>query len=380
MIGLIVLASMTAFSPRPEFREAPGSPFKVGSQAGRLVTGDVNGDGFLDIVLACGACCGQKPAADAGHVAVLLNDGRGSFRLAADPIKIGPTALRVALADFNRDGALDIACIEHGTYDVHILLGDGKGGFSRKPGRLVSREGTRPHSHDIVAADLNGDGAADLAVTNADDNTVSVVLNDGSGGFRPASGSPFGAGRHPYEGLTAGDLTGDGVPDLAVTNLMGRAVAVLRNDGKGSFSMAPGFPVGVGERPGFLAAGDVNGDGRADLLVSHDDVGLVHVLVADAEFRYRSAGAPCRQDEPVWGLAVADMDGDGVGDAVLAGPRGNIHVLRSDGQGGLGPRRVTLKAGQDPCYVVAADFNKDGKPDLASSNYKSGDVTVWLGK
>jgi hypothetical protein len=312
-------------------------------------------------------------------VAVLLNDTKGGFA-PVRATKVGPTALRVAIADFNADKHPDVACIEHDSYDIHILHGDGKGSFTKSPTTLESRVGTRPHSHDILATDLNADGFPDLAVTNADDNTISVLL--GSGGlFTTAPGSPFAAGSHPYEGLCAADFNADGKPDLAVTNLMGNAVAVLHNDGKSGFTMAPGFPVRVGERPGYCAAGDLNADGRADLLATHDDVGMVDILLADTEGRCQpTPTSPLKQPDPVWGVTIADMDGDGTKDAVLAGLRGHVHVFRNDGKGNLGPERVTLKAGKGTCYAIACDFNKDGKMDIAASNYDSGDVSVWLAK
>ncbi|HYE61092.1 MAG TPA: VCBS repeat-containing protein [Phycisphaerales bacterium] len=382
LTSLVALALVAAnHTSKPQFVEAPGSPFPVGPQAGRLVSADVNGDTFKDIVLACGACCGQKHDANAGHVAVLLNNGKGSFSAAGHNVKVGPTALRVAVADLNGDRHADIACIEHDTYNVHLLWGDGKGAFTKSDVTVKSRDGTRPHSHDIVAADLNADGRADLAVTNANDNTISVLLSNGGGAFSPAKGSPFAAGRHPYEGLTAADFNADGRPDLAVTNLQGNAVAVLHNDGHGAFTMARGFPITLGERPGYVCAGDLNADGRADLLVSHDDVGMIDVLLAQPDGTHKPAkNSPLTLDVPVWGIDIADMDADGTNDAVLAGLRGHILILRGNGHGQLGPERVELKAGKAPCYAIAADFNNDGKMDVASSNYKSGDVTVWLGK
>src|SRR5262245_31576413 len=77
-----VSAECSTQASKPKWTPAPGGPVKVGPQAGKMSVGDINGDGNLDIAVACGACCGDKHCADGGHIAVLLGDGKGGLALA----------------------------------------------------------------------------------------------------------------------------------------------------------------------------------------------------------------------------------------------------------------------------------------------------------
>ncbi len=389
--GITTLASPTpvtwsdegAEDSRVQFVAADGSPVWVGPMAGRPAVGDCNGDGSLDIVVACGTCCGDKADPRAGHLVVLLGDGRGGFKPAVgSPIKIGSSVRKVALGDVNRDGKLDAVAAEHDSYFVTVLLGDGRGGFRAAPGSpFKTSNGSRAHTHDVVLGDVNGDGHPDILTTNVNDNSVSVLLGDGKGVFMQAPASPVQVGRGPYDSLVLRDLDGDGKPDLVTPNIGGNILDVLRGDGKGGFTRIPGAPFPGAERPGYVAAADINKDGKPDLLATHDDVGLLTVLLDDGEGSYRhAAGSPLRLSAAAWGFDVADLDGDANLDLAM-GVMGNASplVLLGDGKGGFKEQeRVKLVAGQRPEYVVLADLNRDGRLDLAVGNYGSGDVSIFL--
>src|SRR5262249_10383301 len=155
--------------------------------------------------------------------------------------------LKLALGRIDGDRHLDLLVAAHDTYAVHVLLGDGRGGFQSAPGSPVrAGEGTRPHTHDLVAGDGNGDRRPDAVTVNADDNNVSVLLGDGTGRFAPSRGSPFAAGRVPYEGVVLQDLDGDHDLDIVVINAGGQAATALLGDGRGGFATAPGSPIPLG--------------------------------------------------------------------------------------------------------------------------------------
>ncbi len=365
------------------FEASPVSPVYVGPMAGRPAVADCNGDGNPDIVVACGTCCGSSPDPRSGHIVVLLGDGTGGFQRAEGlPVKVAPSVRKVALGDLNGDGTMDVVAAEHDSYDVTVLLGDGHGGF--RPGsRIAAGSGPRPHTHDIALADVNADGRLDVITTSANDNAIPVLLGDGRGGFAPAPGSPFATGRHPYDGISVRDFNGDGFTDIAAPLLGAGKIGLLWGDGRGGFVSAADARYPVGERPGYTAAGDVNGDGYTDVLATHDDVGMVDVLLGGPAGKFRFAeGSPVRLTSAVWGIDLGDVDGDGDLDAALGAMMGGDPVvLLGDGRGGfVEARGAVTGSGQSPNYTTLADLDRDGRLDLVTGNYASGDVSIYLSR
>ncbi len=118
--------------------------------------------------------------------------------------------------------------------------------FTAAPGSPFS-VGTDPHI--AAVGDFNGDGKLDLAVTNANDNTLSILLGNGSGGFTPAPGSPITVGTGPLS-VATGDFTSDGNLDLAVANFTNDNLTILQGDGHGGFTPAAGSPITTGSVTG----------------------------------------------------------------------------------------------------------------------------------
>jgi hypothetical protein len=392
-LGFAALACATSSARtnglKPPTFKAEAGPIRVGPMAGEPATGDCNNDGFTDLVVPCGTCCGSTPSPLSGHVQVLLGNGRGQFAAApGSPIKIGSSARKVALGDANRDRNLDIFVAQHDSYDVVILLGDGRGGFKPAPSSpVVAASGPqvhpRAHTHDIAAADLNRDGNIDILTTNANDNSVSVLLGDGSARFAPAEGSPFRAGQHPYDVVAACDVNSDGKLDILTPNLKGNAIMSMLGDGKGGFQKAASGPFPAQTRPGYIAVADLNGDEKPDVIATHDDYPLVVVLLGDGAGGFKpTADSPLRPSFAVWGVATGDVNGDHLVDLVC-GSQGNegVAILLGDGKGGFEEARSqSLPAGEFSGYVALADFDKDGKLDIAAASYGSGEVTVFMNR
>jgi uncharacterized protein (TIGR03437 family) len=211
-LWLCTSVTVPAYSHR-----APAAVSQSVETLGFITTADFNGDGKLDLAVA---------DIDSGSVTVFLGDGSGGFSPApGSPFPVGTTPVSIAVGDFGGDGKLDLAVANAGSANVTLLLGDGKGGFSPAPASPFA-VGSGPRS--LVAADFNGDGALDIAIANSMDGTVSVLLGDGMGGFAPCTGSPFAAGNNPLS-VAAADFNGDGKPDVAVANQAGNNVTVLLN-------------------------------------------------------------------------------------------------------------------------------------------------------
>jgi FG-GAP-like repeat/FG-GAP repeat len=358
-------------SPSPLFAPAPGSPIAVAGGPGNLEVGDVNNDGRPDLVVTGGAL----------PVVVLLGDGKGGFRPAAgSPPDVKGT--ETALGDVNGDGRLDLALAHHDSYAVTVLLGDGKGGFAPAPGSPVaSKDGQHPHTHGLALADVNGDGKLDLLTANDDEGDIAVLLGDGKGGFKRSAGSPFPVGPYPYP-IAVGDVNGDGKPDIVAPNVRSKGtVTVLLGDGRGGFRPAPASPITTADRPYFVALGDVNGDGKPDVIVTHDDSNLLSVLLGDGKGGFAAApGSPIDLGSRAFGVVVADVNRDGKADLVTAAGEG-VRVLLGDGRGAFRPAPGSpYPAGKGVWRLAVADLNGDGKPDVAATGFESNSVTILLGQ
>ncbi len=198
---------------------AAGDLYSGGFSAAAAV-GDFNADGKLDVAVASGSV--HASSSQGSGVTVSLGNGDGTFTLASgSPIPLGNSLSAIVTADFNGDGKLDCAVTDSGGNTVLILLGNGDGTFGTPTTIPV---GTQPNA--IVAGDFNNDGKLDLAVANYVDGTVTLLLGTGDGTFTPSSGSPYMAGRGPYQ-IVAADFNGDGKLDLAVVNLADGTVSIL---------------------------------------------------------------------------------------------------------------------------------------------------------
>jgi hypothetical protein len=227
----------------------------------------------------------------------------------------------------------------------------------------------------MAAGDVNGDGWPDLVVANYSDNTVGVLLNNNGKGFKPSA--EYSSGSSGPGSVALADLNGDGKLDLAVANLGRADVAILIGNSDGTFQTAVSY--GAGDNPESVAVGDLNGDGKLDLVVADFDH-LFSVLLGNGDGTFQPATS-----FPLSGFAffatLADLNNDTELDLVISYSQHNISVLLGNGDGSF--QAVTdYEVGNFPGLAAAADVNGDGNLDLAVavSNAEHGSVTVLLGK
>ncbi len=374
MVVVVVLAlgSPAQQQHSPLFTPAPGSPFPVGTNPNDVILVDVNGDGMLDILTA------NEVSND---ISVLLGKGDGGFHPApGSPVSVGPTPHLLAAGKLNDGRDLALAATSHDSNDVVVLLGDGNGGFSPAPGSpFAALREAPPHNHGLALVDVNGDRSIDIIATNQDDNSVSVLLGDGRGGFQATAGSPFAVGRMPY--LPAlGDLNRDNNLDIAVPNARDDNVTVLLGDGKGGYTAARGSPYPVEARPYNATLGDVNGDGNADLVTTHSETSLVTILLGDGRGGFKKApGSPFDAEQRGWKVFLGDVNGDSNTDLVTSGVGDAVTVLLGNGRGKFTRASFSpLAVGGGPWGLALGDLNGDGKLDIVTANSESNDVTVLL--
>jgi hypothetical protein len=358
-------ALATEFQPA----SSPLQPIPTNSQLATLVQGDFNGDGILDLATA---------NVSSGSISVLLGLGDGtfasarSFSLGADFIPFSPVA-----GDFNGDGILDLAAVSSGSGDVAVLLGRGDGTFASAHSFAAGAQGLS--NKGLVAGDFNGDGILDLAVAQGLYQSISVLLGRGDGTFASAHSFKVGAANSFPSALVAGDFNGDGIEDLAAANLVTDDVSVLLGQGDGTFARGSTVAmIGRDFYPDSLAASDVNGDGRLDL-VAKSAQGGDSVLLGRGDGTFASAGSLMGQGGLNL-LVVGDFNGDGRMDLAEANQdSGTVSVLLGRGDG------TFISAGLSPktplsVNLVVGDFNGDGILDLAAGNGFSGAVTVLVGR
>jgi FG-GAP-like repeat/FG-GAP repeat len=315
--------------------------------------GDFNRDGRADLAVVC-----------EGQLSILLGNGDGTFQTTVDDAA-GTDLDSIVAADFNGDGITDLAA---GTDSgVLVLLGIGNGDFRTQDTNLGEGAGA------ISTGDFNGDGRLDLAVST--DSGLSVLLGNGSGTFRVLPPFPTGA-------FTEGDFNSDGRADLATYNNQSSEVSIILSHGDGTFGTL--FSYAVGSVPTAVATADFNGDGRNDLATVNNLANDVSILLGNGDGTFQPAMNYAVGDDPR-SVVTGDFNGDGRIDLAVVGFMG-VSVLLGNGDGTFQPA-IEYAAGTFPGAIVTGDFNGDGITDLAVANSGNlffdvgdpGEVSILLG-
>lgn len=307
---------------------------------------------------------------------VLLGDGRGGFRPCA-PVPAGANPTAMAVADLNGDGRPDIVVANHETDYVTLLLGAGGGRFTSRPLRLRSF----PHPHAVAVGDFDRDGRPDIAVDSWGEDRVTLLF--GKDDWR-GPGTPVDLGTRPYHTLTAADLDGDGNVDLVAPNWGKGTVSILLGDGHGHFAHAPGSPFPAGPTPFAAAVADVNGDGRLDVVVANysghadatADDGLTWIR-NDGNRRFTPFPLRLARGDYSSKVATGDVNGDGIADVAFPNTNGtSVTVLFGSPEGPRGAETIaTMRA---PYAIALADLNRDGRADLVVTSETSDEILVFL--
>jgi len=342
-----------------------------------VIVADFNGDHKLDLV--AGSLYDPRNPPPSNGVSVLLGNGDGTFQAGLT----SPGGSPLAAADFNVDGKLDLFA------GGAILLGNGNGTFVL--------HATYSNGNAVAAADLNGDGKPDLVLGEMGKNpslspyaSVSVLLGNGDGTFQTPASYGMGA-----VSVIIADFNGDGKLDVAAANLNcsdnsppcspSAALSIMLGFGDGTFvgpqnySSAP-----VSE----VITADFNGDGKPDLAASGNpyvNSGMfINVLSGNGDGTFQTPVETTLTQSP-GAIVSADFNGDGKTDLATVFSNcsnntclpGDAVVLIGNGDGTF-QAPVQYAVGLQPQYLAVGDFNGDGSPDLAVTNYTSSTLSILL--
>jgi Calx-beta domain/FG-GAP-like repeat/Domain of unknown function (DUF4214) len=320
---------------------SPPTSYRVGMRPHAIAAGDFNGDGNADLVTT-------NPLSD--NISVLLGAGAGTLGSATD-YATDDEPYGLAVGDFNGDSLSDIAVgSAGGSNRVAILLSDRLGGFSPvTPVSVVGR------AYTIILGKFDGDSWLDMAVRL--DNRTAVFFGNGLGGFSAASPPEYDFGV-----MATGDFNGDGKADLVGGKNFNEGISIALGDGAGHFLAQVVSLTGASHG---IAVGDFNGDGKSDV-AALDGSPTAFILFGDGTGQL---GAPTRYGVGNWPTAIVstDFDRDGKLDLAVASREDAVVMLYGMG-GGEFYGALDFKTDPRPNDIVHADFNRDGKDDLAVAN------------
>src|SRR5882724_720798 len=333
------------------------------SNPSAIAAEDLNGDGNIDLVV------NDQNNNIADAIAVLPGKGDGTFPeklgYRTGVIGMGDKPCSIAIADFNNDQKWDIANCNHGGNSVTVVLGNGDETFS-----YTRAWGTGGGPKAVAAGDFNGDGKKDIVAVNVVDNTVSVLLGSGDGTFHSRPDADWFAGPIPV----AADFNSDGKVDLITSGGIYPQLSILLGNGDGTFQPRADVDQQTGGGAGGVVIGDFNGDKQFDLAVagpcdSDCPSSFVSVYLGRGDGTFRS-----RVDYPVPFTAgspvTADFNSDGKPDLVVGfsgnPPTEGLRIFLGNGDGTF--RAIADLTMEAVVSIVTADFNRDGKADLATTN------------
>jgi Bacterial type II and III secretion system protein/FG-GAP-like repeat len=330
-----------------------------------------------------------------GTISLLQGNGDGTFQAATTAVQLPtgfePTAL--AAYDFNGDGNQDLVVTSTNASgkggNVSILLGNGTGGFT-----LAGSVPTGNLPVSVAVADFNeGASGVNVAVSNQNDNSISIFQVNTDGTFGASSPLIQLPGGYKPAGLATGSFTNSGHIDLAVADEGNDSVSVFLGNGDGTFQTRTDYATGNG--PVFVATGDFNQDGISDLAIANNGApsdtntgDTISILLGQPNINDSTVGngtfAPgSERDFPVGNaptaIAVGDFNVDGLDDLAVTDQTDNaVSVLLGQGSGLFGPY-FELPVDQAPVSIASGDFDSSsGNTDVATANFDSNDATVIL--
>jgi len=366
---------------------APKVDFSTGFNPQSVSIGDFNGDGKLDLATA---------NFNDNTASILLNTTANGATTPTFATKVdfttGSTPRSVSIGDFNGDGKLDLAVANYtNSNNASILLNTTATGATTPTFNPKVDFTTGSGSTSVSIGDFNSDNKPDLAVSNQNGASVSILLNTTTNATTPtfATKVDFTVGSQATS-VSIGDFNGDGKLDLATANTNSSTVSILLNttaNGATTPTFAPKVDFSTGFNPQSVSIGDINGDGKPDLAVANSLSATVSILLNTTANGATTPTFATKVDfttgsRPL-SVSIGDLNGDGKPDLAVANYSSSTVsiLLNTTANGATTPTfapKVDSTTGSRPTSVSIGDINGDGKPDLAVANYSSYTASIFL--
>ncbi|CAF3154083.1 unnamed protein product [Rotaria sp. Silwood2] len=345
-------------------------PTGIDSHPQYVLTGDINNDNHLDIIIT---------NSKHNSISMIIGHGNGTF---ADQMLYstgdGSYPSAVIVGDFNNDNRSDLVIVNEGTDTIATLVGYDYAVFENQP---IYRSANNLTPTTVVTTDFNNDNYLDIGATFVNSGNVGILLGCGNASFGAMMTYPTGIGSFPT-GLAVNDFNSDGRIDIAAADYGTDNVIVLIGYGNGSFASMMYFSTGDNSRPFSVAIADLNRDGCLDIAVANSGSDTVGILIGYGNGNFATIMTYSTGDGsyPV-AIIISDLNKDNCLDIVVVNQNtGNIGILLGYGNGSLASQ-VTYSIGRygSPWSTVVSDLNNDGTLDIATANYNLNSIGLFSG-
>jgi glycine rich protein/VCBS repeat protein len=340
----------------------------ISTSPNSVTSSDFNNDGYSDLATA-----------DSGgdSITVFINNGDGTYSTGTSYPTFGDYPYRITSADFNNDGYSDLATANYFGNNITVFTNNGDGTYGT--GVTYPTISNIPTS--ITAVDTGNNGKVDLAVTSEAGNSVIIFTNNGIGDSTSFdTGVEYSVGASTPFSVISADFNNDGYSDLATANYASPyTISILTNNGNGTYATGITYPT-IGNTPRSVTSADFNNDGKIDLATANYGTNNITVFTNAGDGTYGTGVTYPTIGTSPYSITSADFDNDGNPDLVTANYiTNNITVFTNTGDGTYGTGITYPIIGTSPNAVISSDFDNDGNPDLVTANNGSpNSITVFI--
>jgi hypothetical protein len=307
------------------------------------------------------------------NIITFKGNGNGDL-LEVGRFPVGENPTSIAVSDINDDENIDVAIANHETSFITLLFGDGKGNF-KTTSHSVFKTDLSPHPHLVRLEDLDGDSKVDLIVDSRTHNGLRFYKGQANGRFESPS-KLINTGGDPYRGFAINHINADELLDIVTPNQREIGIVTNTSSDKLSFTLKMLAPY---DAPFAVELAEMNGDGKIDLIVASNDSSIT-IIPGDGDGNFREENkTEIKTATGAKQIAIGDINGDGLKDALVSNWSGELYAVFG-GKAKIEASSFKLSSIPNPWGVALADLNEDGKSDLIIADGNTKLASVYISK